>query len=164
MKTVDGEPLRRTLSPKEQIHLLDVYFHPYAKSFEGVVSRMLDRHGRCLIFDSHSFPSLLLRYELDQEIRSPEVCLGADPFHTPESLLREVEAVCIGQGLRTERNRPFAGTYVPLCYWQKDSCVSSVMMEIQRDLYMDEVTGAETLRLKRMQELLFSILEGCAKL
>lgn len=162
-KTADGQPLRRPWSPKERTDLLDAYFHPYAQSFEAVVSRMLDRHGRCLIIDGHSFPSVPLPYEQDQETPRPEICLGIDDLHTPEALVGAVETLCVGQRLRVARNTPFAGTYVPLRYWHRESRVSSIMIEIRRDLYMDEETGAETQGLTRTQELIASMLERLTK-
>jgi N-formylglutamate deformylase len=158
-KTADGQYLRHPLSLEDRSRILDTYFYPYADAFADVVAGILNRHGRCVILDGHSFPSRPLPYEFDQDIQRPEICLGTDAFHTPESLIREVEAVCIGQGLRTERNRPFAGTYVPLHYWQKDPRVSSVMMEVRRDLYMDETAG-----LRRVQDLIQTVMERIAQI
>lgn len=163
-KTAEGQPLRRSLSPRERTELLETYFHPYARAFTEVVSRMLERHGRCLILDGHSFPSVPLPYELNQETPRPEICLGTDGLHTPESLTREVEACCVAQGLHVARNTPFAGTYVPLRYWHVDPRVISIMIEIRRDLYMDEHTGSETAGLPRVQELISGIVGSMARL
>lgn len=157
--TADGRALRHLVSPEERTRLLDTYFHPYAKAFADVVARVLDRHGRCVILDGHSFPSAPLPYELDQQTERPHICLGTDDFHTPELLVRSIQALCAAQGLRVEQNRPFAGTYVPLRYWRTDPRVRSMMMEIRRDLYMDEQTGAETPGLPRMRELLLSVMQ-----
>jgi predicted N-formylglutamate amidohydrolase len=38
-------------------------------------------------------------------------------------------------------NEPFIGTHVPLKQYGTDQRVKSVMIEIRRDLYMDEATG-----------------------
>jgi len=38
-------------------------------------------------------------------------------------------------------NKPYSGTLVPLRYYERDSRVASVMIEVNRKLYMDEVTG-----------------------
>lgn len=162
-QTANGRPLRRELPPNERTALLETYFHPYAKAFTDLVSQMLGRHGRCVILDGHSFPSVPLPYELDQETNRPQICLGTDHVHTPESLVREVEDLCTARGLHVARNKPFAGTYVPLDYWHKDQRVTSLMMEIRRDLYMNETTGTETSGLTRMQELILNVMPCMAK-
>ena len=64
----------------------------------------------------------------------------------------------MAHGLWAERDRPFAGTYVPLRYWHANPRVSSVMMEIHRDLYMDEEMGIETPGLQRMRELIVRVM------
>ena len=79
-------------------------------------------------------------------------------MHTPESLVRGIRDLCAAEGLRVEENRPFAGTYVPFRYWRQDPRVSSVMMEIRRDLYMDERTGGETPGLFRIRALVLMLI------
>jgi N-formylglutamate deformylase len=102
---------------------------------------MLDRFGRCLIIDCHSFPSKPLPYESDQSIDRPDICIGADPFHTPTGLIALMRSFCEASGVAIAINKPFAGTYMPLTYLGKDKRVSSIMVEVNRSLYMDEQTG-----------------------
>jgi N-formylglutamate amidohydrolase len=45
------------------------------------------------------------------------------------------------QGFSVDINKPYAGTLVPLKFYAKDKRVTSIMIEIRRDLYMDEQTG-----------------------
>ena len=162
-KTADGRALRTQMSPEDRTRLLEAYFHPYAKAFADLVSQMLDWHGRCVILDGHSFPSVPLPYELNQRTDRPHICLGTDDVHTPESLVSGIRNLCAAQGLRAEQNRPFAGTYVPLRYWHSDPRVSSVMMEIRRDLYMDERTGGETPGLFRIRALVLRVMRMMGK-
>lgn len=135
MRTADGRSLRTELAPVEQSRLLDTYFHPYAQAFTDVVSQILSQHGRCVILDGHSFPSKPLPYELDQDRKRPHICLGTDECHTPAGLARDVEETLAKEGLVVARNKPFAGTYVPLKFFQTDPRVQSVMIEVRRDLY-----------------------------
>jgi N-formylglutamate amidohydrolase len=44
-------------------------------------------------------------------------------------------------GWRVELNRPYAGTIVPGNFHQKDPRVYSIMVEVNRSLYMNEDTG-----------------------
>jgi N-formylglutamate amidohydrolase len=41
-------------------------------------------------------------------------------------------------------NRPYEGTLVPMAFRQRDRRVISIMIEVNRSLYMDEATGRKT--------------------
>ncbi|MFD8644402.1 N-formylglutamate amidohydrolase [Streptomyces zaomyceticus] len=121
--------------------LLDRYFTPYADAMADAVAERLAATGRAVIVDVHSYPTEPLPYELHGDGPRPPVCLGTDPFHTPPSLLDAAREAFGGfGGLATDT--PFAGTYVPLPYYGKDPRVGALMIEIRRDLYMDEPGGA----------------------
>ena len=44
-------------------------------------------------------------------------------------------------GYEVSVDTPFAGSIVPMQFYRQDFRVNSVMIEIRRDLYMDERTG-----------------------
>ena len=104
----------------------------------------MDVFDRCLILDGHSFPSRPLPFELDRSPDRPDVCPGTDAFHTPEQLVGTVESYFRRHGLSTARNRPYGGAYVPSGFQEKDRRVASLLIEINRGLYMDEVTGEKS--------------------
>jgi len=140
-RTAYQQVLRKDPTEMETEELLSTYFRPYHKKLEFEVQKLRQRFGRCLIIDCHSFSSKVLPYELDQSSVRPDICLGTDPFHTPEELIASVRSFCEAYGLNVAIDRPFAGTYVPRKYLGKDRCIFSIMIEINRSLYMDERTG-----------------------
>ncbi|CAM5294029.1 N-formylglutamate amidohydrolase [Streptomyces hirsutus] len=104
------------------------------------VADRLAATGRAVIIDVHSYPTAPLPYELHGAGPRPPVCLGTDAFHTPPGLLdaaREAFAPCGETGL----DSPFAGTYVPLEFYEKRAEVTALMVEIRRDTYMTEPGG-----------------------
>jgi len=140
-RTSDGRRLRcAEFSAAQRGEIIDRLFRPYAIAFEDLVSEMLDAHGRCLMIDGHSFPSKPLPYE-DPTLERPDLCLGYDSYHASEALIGTLERVGRSAGWSIGRNVPFAGSYVPLSRFRADSRVRSVMIEINRGLYMDEKTG-----------------------
>ncbi len=78
---------------------------------------------------------------VDQSVDRPEICLGTDSFHTPESLLEEFLKAFQEAGFRTKVNAPFSGAIVPLRFYQTENAVQSIMVEVSRSLYLDESTG-----------------------
>lgn len=161
-KTSYQEILRKNLSAGEKEKLLSTYFKPYHKAVALEVQTMLEQFGRCLIIDCHSFPSKPLPYELDQSFDRPDICIGTDPFHTPEKLIPLVRSVCEANGLGVAIDKPFAGTYVPLAYLCKDKRVSSVMVEVNRSLYMNETTGDRSGRFSQTKEIIADLLRVAA--
>jgi N-formylglutamate deformylase len=133
--TAHQSPLR-DIDDDTRTDLINTYFHPYATALAVAVDRMLQRHGHVTIVDLHSYPSQRLPYEVGGEHRPP-LCIGTDLVSTPDWLVEVVEAVAVGAGIETARNTPFAGTYVPLRHLGHPE-VASVMLEIRRDLYLDE--------------------------
>ncbi|MFZ3554805.1 N-formylglutamate amidohydrolase [Streptomyces sp. BH055] len=117
--------------------LLDMYFHPYAQAMTRAVADRLTATGRAVVIDVHSYPSHALPYELHGSDPRPPVCLGTDPFHTPDTLLAAAREAFAAYG-ETAENTPFAGTYVPLTYYGKDARVTALMLELRRDHYLDE--------------------------
>jgi N-formylglutamate amidohydrolase len=161
-KTSYQEILRKDLSAEEKKKLLSLYFRPYHEAVSIEVENMLHQFGRCLIIDCHSFPSKPLPYELNQDSDRPDICIGTDSFHTPEELTTLVRSVCEANGLRVSIDKPFAGTYVPLTYLNKDDRVSSIMIEVNRSLYMNETTGDRSSRFSPTKEIIADLLRVAA--
>jgi N-formylglutamate amidohydrolase len=139
-RTTDGERMRPD-DPAARTALMTRYFEPYHAALTGLVERILERHGRCLIIDGHSFGTVPLPSEHDQAPDRPDICLGTDPIHTPEPLFEALHAAFRAAGFAVKRDSPFAGSLVPLAHHGRDRRVATVMLEIRRGLYCDEATG-----------------------
>ena len=132
----DGSPLK-TVTEEHKEELLRQYYDPYHARFEFLVSEKLREFDRCLIIDGHSFYPTPLPYELNQNLDRPDICLGTDPFHTPSELAEVAYEYFAGCGYSVAFNEPFAGSIVPLKYYERDKRVMSIMIELNRRLYMD---------------------------
>ncbi|NRQ50415.1 N-formylglutamate amidohydrolase [Aeromicrobium sp. YC3-14] len=134
-RTSTGEPLRETDAYDED-GLISRYFEPYAAAFADLVDERLAAIGSVTILDLHSFPLNALPYELHGDGTRPQICLGTDAFHTSKILL--AEALHAFSGFERATDSPFSGCYVPLVHYGKSSLVNALMVELRRDLYMDE--------------------------
>ena len=132
-----------TFDSTKRARIIDECFRPYAKGLANTVSALLHRFNRCLIIDAHSFPSVALPYE-EKNLERPDLCLGYNPYHAPEVLIEAIEKEAQLYGWTTSRNEPFAGSYVPLEFYQTDPRVTSVMLEVNRSLYMNEANGEKS--------------------
>jgi N-formylglutamate deformylase len=158
-RTSHGHLLRQPPTPSERQELLTAYYIPHHGALECAVTGALGRHGRCLILDMHSFPSQPLPYELDQATDRPDICIGTAQFHTPQLLTDELAHRFRDVGLSVAINRPFNGALVPLRYFRKDRCVISIMIEVNRGLYLDEATGTMGKYFTQVQSTLAKVLD-----
>jgi len=117
------------------------FFDAYSLAFTELVQRTVYAHGRAIIVDVHSYPTSPLPYEVHADEPRPQLDVGADDTHTSPELLAAVREA-FGH-LAVGVNESFHGTYVPLRFYDaRDARVQSVMLEIRRDMYMDEATVA----------------------
>lgn len=133
------KPLRRQLTDPERAELLDTWYRPHHAALEQAVRGVLEHQGHCLVLDAHSFPSQSLPYEAPSSER-PEICLGSDEYHTPVGLLDFARVCFESAGFTVAVNTPFAGALVPSAFYRSDPRVSALMIEVRRDLYLDEST------------------------
>jgi len=158
-----GLGVLRDPDPQVRADLLARYFHPYAEALADLVDGRLAAHGRAVILDVHSYPRDVLPYERHPEDRRPQVCLGFDAKHTPDAL--RAAAVAAFGAWELGVDEPFSGTYVPLRHYGTDLRVSSLMVEIRRDQYLDadgEPVAAEVERLGAALAALVDAVDGMA--
>jgi N-formylglutamate amidohydrolase len=159
-KTSNGKDLRGPLLRDDRKKLLETYYHSYHRAIENEVQSLLKKFGKCLIIDCHSFSSIPLGFELDQDPERPDICIGTDKIHTPPSLIDAIENYFNNISLRTFRNKPYSGTYLPLKYLAKEERVFSVMIEINRRLYMDESTGEKNNSFIKIKSIAKELITG----
>ena len=158
----NGRKLRRALQPAERENLIRTYHRRNESDIEGYLREAVRSNGMALIIDCHTFPSIPLGYDLHQSVPRPEICIGTDSVQTPESLISLVHEYFIGNGYSVALNDPYAGTYIPRLhsYQAKKTDlarssamkVQSIMIEVNRSLYMDEATGEKHDGFIRVQE------------
>ncbi|MDD5206299.1 MAG: N-formylglutamate amidohydrolase [Desulfobacterales bacterium] len=159
-RTSDGRRLRRDLTAGERKRLIKSYYEPHHQRLRRSLDVELTSRDRALIVDCHSFPRQPLPCDRDQSVSRPDFCVGTDIFHTPDGLTRSIMQAIRMEGFSVEENRPFAGTIVPAGYYKTDQRVRSVMIEVCRDLYMDEKSGAMNENFFRIHLAVEGILKG----
>ena len=141
--TSNGENLRRSITNQKRKILIDTYYHPHHEKLNKAVENHLKKYEKTLIIDCHSFPSIPLPYEFIQSKNRPDICIGIDDFHTPENLAQRCVQLFEERGYSIKINEPFNGSIVPGDYYQKNKNVHSIMIEVNRGLYMDGKTGVK---------------------
>jgi N-formylglutamate amidohydrolase len=158
-QTSSGERLRNTPSLEDRDELIRRFYLPHHKRLNEATGKELDHYGTALILDCHSFPSVPLPFEFDQNPDRPDIGIGTDPAHTPRFLIEAAKQAVSDEGLDCRINKPSDGSLVPTHYWQHDKRVLSIMIEINRSLYMNETTGEKSDQYEACKEILGRIVQ-----
>ncbi len=156
--TAYGKKLRRPLQAHEVRNLVSRYYEAHHLALLAEVIEELEKYGKSLIIDCHSFSSQPLPCDKDQSTLRPDFCLGTDSFHTPSALAHMATRYIEEMGFTVGVNRPFAGSLVPMTFYRRDHRVTSIMIEVNRRLYMDELTGTKSGRFDSTREQIRTLL------
>jgi len=127
---LDGRQFREFSTQARQRVLAELYDPHHARLTHEVTSK-LQAHGVCWIVDCHSFAD---------NAGYPDFCIGTDSFHTPADLLERLQNFIEQAGYGVLVNFPFSGSISPMEYYQKDRRVKSIMIEVNKRLYLDANT------------------------
>jgi N-formylglutamate amidohydrolase len=162
-RTSVGGVFRAQPDPADRQKCLDQWYWPHHSKLEHLVKDVAERSGVCLIIDCHSFPSVALPYELDQTSLRPDICIGTDPFHTPLAVRDAIVALAEADGYSVAVDAPFSGALVPLSSYRKDQRILSVMIEVNRRLYMEEKSGKKKHNLAKVCATLGRLVMAAAE-
>ncbi|MDO4566134.1 MAG: N-formylglutamate amidohydrolase [Oscillospiraceae bacterium] len=151
-----GQLIRKTQNREA---IVARYYDSHHYGLNNAVKTALDETDSCLILDCHSFSGEPLPYEDDQLTDCPDFCIGTDAFHTPQKLTEAAIRFFKDRDYSVDVNRPYSGSIVPMAFYKADRRVSSIMIEINRSLYMDD-SGNRTKGFKEIQ----NALSDCCRL
>jgi len=90
------------------------------------------------------------------------MCLGYDNYHVPQGSLTSWLCV-VKRRAGPSPQRALFGSYVPLRFYKKEPRVRSVMIEIKRSTYMDELRGSRLPRFGEVQRLVGDLLRNAVE-
>ena len=150
---LDSDELLRKVSPKLKEKILTDYYWKHHDSLNTKVEEQLKINGKCLIIDCHSFPSKPLLKAINQNTNTPDFNIGTDSFHTPKKYIEASITYFENLGFSLGVDWPYSGSIVPMKYYQKDKKISSIMLEINRKLYLNEPTNEKSTDYKKTKEV-----------
>jgi len=157
-----GGKLREPPTAEERKVLLAKFYQPHHARLTAAVAEALVRSDACLIVDAHGFASQWLPFEGEGRGQRPMVNLGTDEFHTPAWLRDKAVAAFSSRFASVTLDVQSAGALVPTAYYRADRRVSSIMVELNRGLYMNEVTGEKLADFDRVAALVRDALREIA--
>jgi N-formylglutamate amidohydrolase len=113
------------------------YYRPYHAALGHELAALRQSFGRVWLLDCHSMPS---RAAQDPDIRYADFVLGDRDGHSCSPAYRRfVHHTLQAMGYQVAVNNPYKGVEIMRRYGQPDQGYEALQLEINRDLYWDEV-------------------------
>jgi N-formylglutamate amidohydrolase len=122
-----GADIKRNISDEDVMKM----YKEHHVNFNIKVNGILPYFSKYIIVDCHSFTP-------DKNSKDIDICIGTDDFHTPAELVRLVFNNLTSKGYNLEINNPFSGTIVPSQHYKKNKDVYSIMIEVNKNIYLNE--------------------------
>jgi N-formylglutamate deformylase len=152
-KLDNGNQLR-IVSLKLKSDVLKDYYRKHHNKLNNVVKSHLKQTESCLILDCHSFPSSPFNCALVQDHNTPDFNIGTDSYHTPSYLIKASKEFFKSKGFSLGIDTPYSGSIVPMEYYQKDKRVTSIMLEVNRRMYLKEPTNEKSEGYQRTKNII----------
>ena len=142
-KSDNGQEIR-IVTPDLKKKVLISYYWKHHNKLNSAVNNQLDNYGKVTIIDCHSYPSKPLKRDLDKNPKRPDFNIGTDSFHTTKELIDISVSFFEKAGYTLGIDWPYSGSIVPIEHYHKNKNVSTIMLEINRALYLNEPTNQKS--------------------
>lgn len=161
-KSDDGEIIRK-INPELREKILNNYYWKHHSEFGKAVNKQLELYEKALIIDCHSFPRNPLKRDPDKRPNRPDFNIGTDNFHTPQHLIDLSVSFFEKAGYSVGIDWPYTGSIVPLEHYMKNKNVQSIMLEINRALYLEEPTNNKSEKYQQIKGLVNKYIQTIKK-
>lgn len=149
----------RTVTPELREKILTSYYWNHHKKLSKAVNEQLESFGKVTIIDCHSYPSQPLKRDLDKNPKRPDFNIGTDSFHTSKELIDISASFFKKAGYTLGIDWPYKGSIVPLEHYKKNKNVSTIMLEINRALYLKEPTNQKSESYGQIKQIVKEYIE-----
>jgi len=158
-ESFDDGSLLRKVSPALRSEIIRDYYWKHHNTLLEEVNKQLKNEGSCLIVDCHSYPSKPLIRDLDQTAARPDFNIGTDKYHTPQKLIDASIVYFEQRGFSIGVDWPYKGTIVPLEHYQKNKKFNSIMLEVNRELYLYEPSNEKSEKYNETKKIIAGFIE-----
>jgi N-formylglutamate amidohydrolase len=144
---------------------IETLYMPYHEALEALVAARVAENGRCALVDCHSMPSVGGPMDRDPGRPRLDFVLG-DGFGTAcaPALVEATENYLKRLGYAVGRNDPYAGGFITRHYGAPRAGRHALQIEINRQLYMDELAIAKNAGFGALRAALAGLVRELARI
>lgn len=164
--TTEGQPvLRKPLDASGIQQRVDLYHAPYHSRLRSELDAIKSRFGFAILVAGHSMPSAVRRGAREVERRADVVPGSLSRTSADPRVIDLVESVFRAAGLSVRHDEPYRGGFTTAHYGRPNEGIHAIQIEVNRALYMDEVTcRSKPGDFQRLQAVLQGLVERLGQL
>lgn len=135
--------------------ILKSVYRPYHQKLTKLTNTLIEKNEHVIMIDCHSFSKSIIMFE-DKKENLPDICIGFNDNHN-ETLINIINKYFTTLGYKTSFNYPYSGTMVPNNLLDANNKFTSVMLEINKNLYLKNKQSFK--KLQDELNLLYNILK-----
>ena len=155
----DDNLLMRKITHELRTKILDEYYWVHHQKLNNAVNQQLEKYGKAIIIDCHSMSDIPFIRDKDQNTKRTDYSIGIDSIHTSDELLQTTLNFFSDRGIEVAINTPYSGTLVPMEHYQKNENVQSIMIEVNRKLYLNDNSNVKSENYSVVKRLLQDYLK-----
>lgn len=143
-RTTEAHPaLTAPLTQAEFQRRLDKVYRPYHQTLRRLLQELKQQFGYAILLAGHSMPGSGRAGHGDTGNRRADIVPGSRSWTTAAPrVIHCPEELALKRGWSVAHDTPYRGGFTTMHYGQPEQGVHAVQVEINRALYMDEVTLA----------------------
>lgn len=161
-KNDEGDTIRK-VTPELKQKILAEYYWKHHEKLSQALDNQLNSFGTALIIDCHSYPSNPLKRDLDKNPLRPDFNIGTDTYHTSQKLIDLSVNFFEKKGYSLGIDWPYKGSIVPLEHYNRNSNVQTIMLEINRALYLKEPSNDKSENYSEIKKITAEFIEMMKK-
>lgn len=149
----------RKISFQEATERLNSYYYPYHNKLAEILRTIRSVWGKVVLFDCHSMPQEAVKILDNSGKKMPDIVLG-DCFgkSCDRHIFEQAAEAFKNQGFEVLRNTPFSGGFITQNYGDPKLKQHVIQIEINRSLYMDELTIEKTAKFNDFKQRISVVL------
>ena len=155
----EGEEIyNRRLEVAEAMNRVEQFYKPYHAMLRHLLAQTHVRFGCAVLIDCHSMPS---SYPIQNNAERPDFILG-NRFGSScsNAIVHAARELLEGMGFHVELNKPYAGGFITEHYGRPQNGLHAMQIEINRGLYMNEVTLTPNRQFPVIKQCLTELFAG----
>ncbi|MDA0239777.1 MAG: N-formylglutamate amidohydrolase, partial [Proteobacteria bacterium] len=153
----------RKLKFVEALNRIEQSYKPYHEALKTLIEKTTEKFGVCFLIDCHSMPSVGGPMDDDRGLHRVDFILGdCHGRSCSPSLTTFVDKTLRRLGGNVRRNDPYSGGFTTRHYGRPQKQVHALQIEINRELYMDEILIEKTAGFAPLAEQMTGLIEALA--